>query len=411
METVLMVSTRSLSQESIKKILVGSFCLPLVFQAMPVRAFSLVGDKPDKPKNTKLQMPINEPLSLGAGPQINDKSKGGAAGGADLSPINLDNANQQQTASPASPASPDDAKEASESGVLNGSVRDTQYAATPLGGGDNHGGSDSHGGGDNESVMAPKSIKDEKPPSDPNVANIGKMQLEQTDDEAAKKVETLLDMERAELSDLWDATLVRSKDIQFVVAKLSPQKNTDTGDKGVIKNLGNSIFNASGAFASLSRGGALPGGTGADLVKSVLVQGNSETAKKANITENEAIQLYNMIRNTAKTLVDNYYSYKKFRNSLSRAGIDLMDLQAMVKEAVAKSDAGKQSEMSYILRKQNREIDALKDELSQTRSRLVELAGEKAIDKLDTQIEVENGKLEIETHIGDAKPPTAESAQ
>jgi hypothetical protein len=284
-------------------------------------------------------------------------------------------------------------------------VRDTEYAARPLGSGDSH-------GSDTESVMAPKSIKDEKPAaSDPNVANIGKMQLEQTDDEAAKKVETLLDMERAELSDLWDATLVRSKDIQFVVGKLAPQKNTDTGDKGMIKNLGNSIFNASGAFASLSRGGGLPGGAGADLVKSVLVQGNSETAKKANITENEAIQLYNMIRNTAKTLVDNYYSYKKFHNSLNRAGIDLMDLQAMVKDAVAKSDAGKQSEMSYILRKQNREIEALKDELNQTRSRLVELAGEKAIGKLDAQIEVENGKLESETHIGDAKPPSAESAQ
>src|SRR3984885_9426778 len=143
METGLMLSPRSLSQESIKKLLVGSFCLPLLFQTMPARAFSLVGDKAEKPKNTKLQMPINEPLSLGAGPQTNDKSKRGGTGGADLSPINLDNANQQQATSPDSPpASPDEAKEAkaaSEPGVLNGSVRDTEYAARPLGGGDSHG--------------------------------------------------------------------------------------------------------------------------------------------------------------------------------------------------------------------------------------------------------------------------------
>jgi hypothetical protein len=237
------------------------------------------------------------------------------------------------------------------------------------------------------------------------------MQMTPTDDESAKKVETLLDMEKAELSDLWDATLVRSKDIQFVVSKLVPTKNTDTGDKGLIKNLGDKIVNAGGTFASLSRGAGLPGGAGADLVKSVLVQGTSETAKKANITENEAIQLYNMIRNTAKQLVDNYYCYKKFRNSVTQAGIDLMDLQAMVKEAASKADPTKRPEMDYILRKQTREIESLKEELGQTRSRLVELAGEKAIAKLDTQIEIENGKIQNETHIGDAKPPSAESAQ
>ncbi len=391
-----MLFTCSLSQELIKKLLIGSVCLPVVLQFMPVQAFPLSGDKTDKPKNSKLQLPINEPLSLGAGPQTNDKNQKGTAGSADLSPINLGNSSQQ----PASPAAADESKE-TDAAVLNGSVKDTEFAQSK---------STDKNGGDEDSVMAPKSIKDDKGASTSDPTKVSKIELEPTADEAEKKVETLLDMERAELSDLWDSTLVRSKDIQFVVSKLAPTKApAATGDKGLIKNLGDSIFNASGAFSSLSRG-VVPGTSGADLVKSVLVQGSSETAKKANITENEAIQLYNMIRNTAKALVDNYYSYKKYRNALSRAGIDLLDLQAMVRDASGKANPVNVGEIDYIIRKQNREIDSLKEEMGQTRGRLVELAGDKAITRLDTQIDLENGKIDNQTHIGDA-PAAGATAQ
>ncbi len=360
-------------------------CLVFLFQASAVYAKKSDDGEAD-PKHAKLNVPPYQPLTVGAGPQTNDSEKSSTVPGAtDLSEIKLDGDSQAQSEPIVNSPGENDVDR------LNAGVTETKF--TPA------------SSVNTADVVVDQGSTSVKPANgEDDAAALGPVQLMQSDDETEKKVETALDMERAELSDLWDATLCRSKDVQFVVDKLAPAKDAHQQNKSLVKSLAGAVYTASDTFASLS--GANPGlgnNAGAQLVKKVLVQGQTAAGRKAAVTENEAIQLYSIIRNTAKQLVENYYNYKKYRNALSRANIDSLDLQAMVKEAAAKTDTGKRAEMDYILRKQDREIEALKEDLHNTKLYLVDLAGEQAIAKLDQQIEIENKQIEAETHMSDAK--------
>ncbi len=95
--------------------------------------------------------------------------------------------------------------------------------------------------------------------------------------------------------------------------------------------------------------------------------------------------------------------------TLNRATTDLQDMQGMVAEARAGQDTSKQLEMEYTLRKQQRDVDAIQEDLRRYRQSMVDLAGPDAVAKLDKQIEEEQNKIMQATPAGTPNPNPSQS--
>ena len=247
---------------------------------------------------------------------------------------------------------------------------------------------------------------------------LGPLQLQETDNETSAKTLTVVDAEKSELADLWDAALSRNQDIQFVVQKLMPSKDPKHTTAMMMKLLSTAMYGAMSASTMMMPGGTSAGqmqgmymaqNAGAGLVMNVLNGAAAKSARKAQVTETEAIMLYNIIRNVADKVVENFHEYKKIRTNVDRGYTDYQDLQNMVSDARAGQDPAKQIEMEYTLRKARRDIDALNDDVRRTRQSLVDLAGAESIDRLDKQVQIENDKVDDGTAIAD-KAPASEQA-
>jgi hypothetical protein len=248
---------------------------------------------------------------------------------------------------------------------------------------------------------------------------LGPLQLQETDNETSAKTLTVVDAEKSELADLWDAALSRNQDIQFVVQKLMPSKDPKHTTAMMMKLLSTAMYGAMSASTMMMPGGASAGqmqgmymaqNAGAGLVMNVLNGAAAKSARKAQVTETEAIMLYNIIRNVADKVVENFHEYKKNRTNVDRGYADYQDLQNMVSDARAGQDPAKQIEMEYTLRKARRDIDALNDDVRRTRQSLVDLAGAESIDRLDKQVQIENDKVDDGTAIADPAVAAPEPA-
>lgn len=196
--------------------------------------------------------------------------------------------------------------------------------------------------------------------------------------------------EEQELTDLWEATLVKSPDIQFVVQKLTP-----TSNQGHQTTILQRMLSAA-LVAAVSTGGYfLPNGSqtltssaGNALLK-LLTPDDLKNAKNAGISQTDIIMLYNMVRNTAEKVVASLRDYKKNLALMERTKGDLQDLAAMVASTRASQDESRQLEMEYTLRKQQRDILAIQSDVQKYRQQIVDYAGTDALCRLDLQIEAE----------------------
>jgi len=125
---------------------------------------------------------------------------------------------------------------------------------------------------------------------------------------------------------------------------------------------------------------------GSSAISSVLGIAQSKADKKAKLSQEEQMIMLGIVRTTADKLVASYRDYKKFFVCLARSSNDLQDLQAMAAEARSGQDAAKQLEMDYTLRKAQRDIDQVSDDVRRNRCNLIDLAGPEAVAKLDKQI-------------------------
>ena len=156
----------------------------------------------------------------------------------------------------------------------------------------------------------------------------------------------------------------------------------------LMRMLSTAMFGAMGAVTMMSPsiGTYAASSMGGSMVMNLLQLQEGKNAKKAKLSQTEAIMLYNMIRANADRLVDCFRNYKKNLVSLDRANADLNDLQAMVSDTRSNQDSSKQVDNEYTLRKAKRDIDSLSEEVRRYRQSLVDLAGTEAVCKLDKQI-------------------------
>ena len=419
-----------------KRLFSSLIMLSLAWQIVPLEPVFAANKKP-------LSLPVYSQLTAGAGPETHDVPRDGgpapeihlvqpdgSAGGdtttasasaattvtaaPDLSPVKLDSAESKSVpaissdkASSGAPETPatTEASTGESSTVLNATVnRDEFVPKAPVDRTDLVIGEPAKKGTKKEEID--KQVKDLG-------RKLGPLQLQATDDENEKKTVTVVDAEKAELADLWDAALCRNQDIQFVVQKLMPAKDPKHTTAVMMKMLSTAMYGAmcasSMAMPAGMSGGQMQGmymaqNAGAGLVMNVLNGAAGKAQRKAAVTETEAIMLYNIIRNVAEKVVENFHEYKKNKASVERGYQDYQDLQNMVSEARSGQDSAKQIEMEYTLRKARRDIDAVNDDVRRCRQALVDLSGPESVDKLDKQVAIEMDKVDDATTASDTTP-------
>jgi hypothetical protein len=225
-----------------------------------------------------------------------------------------------------------------------------------------------------ESVVAPKQAKpaDKKKGkgkdtvvTNDNVMDISKkvnatpLPLQNTPAEMIQKADQLENGEQKQIAQLWEATLQRSPDIQFVVQKLVPSSDPNHTSTVMMRLMTSALYAGVGAFGTVMPGQstyAMQNGAAQVLGQiSGVVEGKN--AKKA-------------VLNQAEHTV-----------AIQRATADFEDLKAMAAESTARP-----LETEYTLRKQKRDIDSLADDVHRFRQNLIDLAGSEAVDKLDQDI-------------------------
>lgn len=240
--------------------------------------------------------------------------------------------------------------------------------------------------------------------------------LMNTDAEEDQKTITDLDCERAQISDLWEATLTRSQDIQFVVQKLLPSSDKSHTTTALMRMISSTLCSGVSAAAMMSPSPMTYGATqaGSQMIMNVMGAFDAKAARKAQIDQGQAITLYQMVRSTADKVTETYRDYKKFVRRLDRAQTITSDLQNMIRDARAGQDAAKQIEMEYTLAKSKGDIEEAVYDARRYRQSLIDLAGAEAVNKLDQSLQdqmLAEKELEKKSQIAE-KPvaaPTKES--
>jgi hypothetical protein len=241
----------------------------------------------------------------------------------------------------------------------------------------------------NDEKLKAKLLKDSQK------VNVAPIALQETEGEAQQKENTISDAEKAQLSDLWTATINRSPDIQFVINKLQP--NSDGGSHTTataLKLIGGALFNIVQVAPLMMPGGANMGtymltGSSASILQGLVSEQGAKSAKKQQISQEQATMLYKIVRDTAEKVVVEYRKYRQTRSEFQHANEDLEDLKAMVAAASGRNDPAKAIEMEYTIRKAQRDVEKIIDEAKMHKQQLVDLAGGDAVGRLDTQMDDE----------------------
>lgn len=216
--------------------------------------------------------------------------------------------------------------------------------------------------------------------------NVMPMVLMDTDAEAAGKALTDYDCEKAQISDLWEATLSRNQDILFVVQKLMPSSDRSHTTNVLMRMISSMIVsgvNTGGVVFGSNPGTVMGSQITSSMIYQMMGWKESKANKHAQIDQGQAIMLYQMVRNTAEKVTETYRDYKFHARRIDTAQVRALKLQNMIQDARFGQDAAKQIEMEYWGDRANADIEEAVYMARRYRHSLVDLAGAEAVCKLD----------------------------
>lgn len=239
--------------------------------------------------------------------------------------------------------------------------------------------------------------------------------LMDTDEETDQKIITDRECEKVQVSDLWEATLTRNQDIQFVVQKLMPSSDKSHSTTALMRMISSTLatgVSGIGMF-SPSPAGYMGAQMGSSMIMQLMGLHEAKNARRAQIDQGQAISLYKMVRDTADKVTENFRDYKKFLKRADRAQVTVSDLQNMIQDARAGQDAAKQLEMEYTLSKAKGDVEEAFYDARRYRQTLIDLAGSEAVAKLDQSLQdqfLAEKELDKKTQVAE-KPAVASSPE
>ena len=208
-------------------------------------------------------------------------------------------------------------------------------------------------------------------------------------DEDSKLI-TDADREKNHLLELWESTLCRSPDIQFVVQKMMPTSDKNRTNTAMLRTISSLIANGIGAGTIAFNTGPFAM-AGSQMTSNMLQSFFNHQDAKGNalsqIDQGQILTLYQMVRGIAENVSETYRDYKFYVRKIDSAQARALKLQSLIQDTRADQDALKQIEMEYW-------IDRVKEEISEVvymarrhRQKLVDFAGNDSVAKVDKSFE------------------------
>jgi vacuolar-type H+-ATPase subunit F/Vma7 len=201
--------------------------------------------------------------------------------------------------------------------------------------------------------------------------------------------------EKEQLLELWRATLLRNRSIQFILKSLAADPKSVTAKNNIMQALTKAMFVPFYAVSAVADNTLITGGSllGARVIGDVVDKNDKERAVDQQITRTDMVVMFMLVDEVAERLRQSYYQYKDTR--IKRAFLD-EDLQASGYDLTEALDAAPENGMSeqvFLARMINnelqRQVRLLDLDYRSSRRMLIELAGEQAVANIDPMIDVE----------------------
>jgi vacuolar-type H+-ATPase subunit F/Vma7 len=201
--------------------------------------------------------------------------------------------------------------------------------------------------------------------------------------------------EKEQLLELWRATLLRNRSIQFILKSLAADPKSVTAKNNIMQVLTKAMFVPFYAVSAVADNTLITGGSllGARVIGDVVDKNDKERAVDQQITRTDMVVMFMLVDEVAERLRQSYYQYKDTR--IKRAFLD-EDLQASGYDLTEALDAAPENGMSehvfldwMINNELQRQVRLLDLDYRSSRRMLIELAGQQAVANIDPMIDVE----------------------
>lgn len=211
-----------------------------------------------------------------------------------------------------------------------------------------------------------------------------------------KSEEFFTNSEKEQLLELWRATLLRNRSIQFILKSLSADPKNVIANNNVMQALTKAMFVPFYAVSAVADNTFITGGSllGARVIGDVVDDNNKKRAVDGQITRTDLVVMFMLVDDVAERLRQAYYHYKDTRikkafldEELNASGYDLA-------EALDLAPENGVSEQVFLARMINnelqRQVRILDFDYRSNRRLLIELAGEQAVSNIDPMIDLED---------------------
>ena len=201
--------------------------------------------------------------------------------------------------------------------------------------------------------------------------------------------------EKEQLLELWRATLLRNRTIQFILKSLAGDPNDVSANNNVMQALTRAMFVPFYAIAAVTESAVINGGSmlGARVLGDVVQQKNKDQAVDQQMTRTDMVVMFMLVDQVAERVRQSYYKYKdsKIKRALIEEEKKLAQFE--LAEAIRLAPEHGLSEQVMLARmlKSNldREERLVNLDYRSSRRTLIELAGEQAVSNIDPMIEME----------------------
>lgn len=240
--------------------------------------------------------------------------------------------------------------------------------------------------------------------------NLLPLPLQVTDADEDTKLITEADREKQHLFELWESTLCRSPDIQFVVQKLMPTSDKNRTNTVLLRAISTIVSNGvnAGAIAFNTGPMAVAGSqVTSNMLQSLLNLRDAKGNTLSQIDQGQILMLYQMVRSIADNVSETYRDYKYYVRKIDSAQGRAVKLQSLIQDTRAEQDALKQIEMEYWIDRVKEEVGDVVYMARRNRQKLVDFAGNDSVSKIDKSFEeqfIEEKEIErknSESAVGD----------
>lgn len=201
--------------------------------------------------------------------------------------------------------------------------------------------------------------------------------------------------EKEQLLELWRATLLRNRTIQFILKSLSGDPKDVNAKNNVMQALTRAMFVPFYAIAAVTESTLVGGGSllGARVLGDVVDQSNQDRSIDQQLTRTDMVVMFMLVDEVAERLRHSYYDYKdaKIKKALIEEEMKLAQFDLAEAMKIAPDSGLSEQVLLARMIKSNlqREERLVNLDFRSSRRTLVELAGKQAVSNIDPMIDME----------------------